>query len=176
MGFPNARAKIARIAFGVCTVYYVHFIPAAGAVCACSAGTAVVAAIVHDDLDVVGWLIVALANWAPRFDRDLLGSWRSRQFRCGGNALSLASRSNPADYWQRFGRRNGLVLCMRPRDKCRDNALAESFFSSLNKEFVKKRIHENRSFATDAIAKYLEASTKCWEVQRRLRFGQQPLR
>jgi transposase InsO family protein len=37
------------------------------------------------------------------------------------------------------------------------NAVAESFFSSLKKEHVKKKIYRDRSIAHAAIAEYIEA-------------------
>jgi putative transposase len=46
---------------------------------------------------------------------------------------------------------------MSRRGNCWDNAVAESFFSSLKKEHVKKKIYKNRSIAHAAIAEYIEA-------------------
>ena len=37
-----------------------------------------------------------------------------------------------------------------------DNAVAESFFSSLKKERIKKQIFKNRKLASDAIAEYID--------------------
>jgi putative transposase len=45
---------------------------------------------------------------------------------------------------------------MSRRGNCWDNAVAESFFSSLKKEHVKKKIYKNRSVARSAIAEYIE--------------------
>jgi putative transposase len=39
---------------------------------------------------------------------------------------------------------------------CRINAVAESFFSSLKKERIKKRIYKNRELAVNDIADYIE--------------------
>lgn len=46
---------------------------------------------------------------------------------------------------------------MSRRGNCWDNAVAESFFSSLKKEHVKKKICKNRWIAHGAIAEYIEA-------------------
>ncbi len=46
---------------------------------------------------------------------------------------------------------------MSRKGNCWDNAVAESFFSSLKKEHVKKKIYKTRSIARDAIAEYIEA-------------------
>jgi putative transposase len=37
-----------------------------------------------------------------------------------------------------------------------DNAVAESFFSSLKKEWIKKQIYENREVATTDVAAYID--------------------
>lgn len=46
---------------------------------------------------------------------------------------------------------------MSRRGNCWDNAVAESFFSSLKKERIKKRIYRTRTLANDDIADYIEA-------------------
>jgi len=45
---------------------------------------------------------------------------------------------------------------MSRRGNCWDNAVAESFFSSLKKERIKKRIYKNRDLATNDISDYIE--------------------
>ena len=40
---------------------------------------------------------------------------------------------------------------------CWDNAVAESFFSSLKKERIKKRIYKNRDLANADITDYIES-------------------
>jgi len=45
---------------------------------------------------------------------------------------------------------------MSRRGNCYDNAVAESFFSSLKKERIKKRIYKNRELAIADIADYIE--------------------
>ena len=44
---------------------------------------------------------------------------------------------------------------MSRRGNCWDNAVAESFFSSLKKEHIKKKIYKNRALARDEIASYI---------------------
>ena len=46
---------------------------------------------------------------------------------------------------------------MSRRGKCWDNAVAESFFSSLKKERIKKHIYHDRDIATKDIAEYIES-------------------
>lgn len=45
---------------------------------------------------------------------------------------------------------------MSRRGNCWDNAVAESFFSSLKKERIKKRIYKNRDIATADISEYID--------------------
>jgi putative transposase len=46
---------------------------------------------------------------------------------------------------------------MSRRGNCWDNAVAESFFSSLKKERIKKRIYRNRELAQTDIAAYIDS-------------------
>lgn len=48
-----------------------------------------------------------------------------------------------SDDWRRFCRTNHLVPSMSRRGNCWDNAVAESFFGSLKKERIKRRIYKN---------------------------------
>ena len=62
-----------------------------------------------------------------------------------------------SDDWQRFCRNNHLELSMSRRGNCWDNAVAESFFGSLKKERIKKRIYKNRAVAQADIADYIDS-------------------
>jgi putative transposase len=62
-----------------------------------------------------------------------------------------------SDDWRRFCRSNKLEPSMSRRGNCWDNAVAESFFGSLKKERIKKRIYKNREQATRDIANYIES-------------------
>lgn len=44
---------------------------------------------------------------------------------------------------------------MSRKGNCWDNAVAESFFSSLKKERIKKQIYRNRDLATNDVADYI---------------------
>ncbi len=61
-----------------------------------------------------------------------------------------------SDDWRRFCRTNHLDPSMSRRGNCWDNAVAESFFSSLKKERIKKRIYVNRDVATADISDYID--------------------
>lgn len=61
-----------------------------------------------------------------------------------------------SDDWQRFCRANNLTPSMSRRGNCWDNAVAESFFSSLKKERIRKRIYKTRDLARADIFDYIE--------------------
>jgi putative transposase len=61
-----------------------------------------------------------------------------------------------SDDWSRFCRDNQLEPSMSRRGNCWDNAVAESFFSSLKKERIKKRIYKTRDLAKADIFNYIE--------------------
>jgi putative transposase len=61
-----------------------------------------------------------------------------------------------SDAWRRFWRSNHLQPSMSRKGNCWDNAVAESFFSSLKKERIKKHIYKNRELALSDVADYIE--------------------
>lgn len=61
-----------------------------------------------------------------------------------------------SDDWQRFCRANNLRPSMSRRGNCWDNAVVESFFSSLKKERIKKRVYRTRDLARADIFDYIE--------------------
>lgn len=61
-----------------------------------------------------------------------------------------------SDAWRRFCRAHRLEPSMSRRGNCWDNAVAESFFSSLKKERIKKRIYKTRDIARAEIHDYIE--------------------
>lgn len=61
-----------------------------------------------------------------------------------------------SDAWRRFCHAHHLEPSMSRRGNCWDNAVAESFFSSLKKERIKKRIYKTRDIANAEIYDYIE--------------------
>jgi putative transposase len=61
-----------------------------------------------------------------------------------------------SDAWRRFCRAHHLEPSMSRRGNCWDNAVAESFFSSLKKERIKKHIYITRAMAMADIDEYIE--------------------
>ena len=51
---------------------------------------------------------------------------------------------------------HGVLQSMGRRGNCWDNAVAESFFSSLKKERIKKRVYKTRDLARADIFDYIE--------------------
>lgn len=103
---------------------------------------------------IVGWAV------APHIRKELvldavLMAVRLRRPR-GTVIHSDQGSQYGSDGWQRFCRTNHLVPSMSRKGNCWDNAVAESFFSSLKKEHIKKTIYKNRALARDAIAAYIE--------------------
>jgi putative transposase len=61
-----------------------------------------------------------------------------------------------SDAWRRFCRSNHLEPSMSRKGNCWDNAVVESFFSSLKKERIKKQIYKNRALALADVADYID--------------------
>jgi len=61
-----------------------------------------------------------------------------------------------SDDWHRFLRDHNMKASMSRRGNCWDNAVAESFFSSLKKERVRKIIYKTRDDARSEIFDYIE--------------------
>ena len=61
-----------------------------------------------------------------------------------------------SDDWLRFCRVHNLEPSMSRRGYCWDNAVVESFFVSLKKERIKKRIYKTRDLAREDIFDYIE--------------------
>lgn len=88
-------------------------------------------------------------------DALLMAVWRRRprqQVIVHSDQVSQYS----SDDWLRFCRVNNLQPSMSRRRNCWDNAVAESFFSSLKKEQIKKRIYKTRDLARADIFNYIE--------------------
>lgn len=61
-----------------------------------------------------------------------------------------------SDDWVRFCREHNLIPSMSRRGNCYDNAVAESFFSSLKKERIRRRIYRSREEARADVFDYIE--------------------
>ena len=104
---------------------------------------------------IVGWAV------APTIHRELvlnavLIAVRRRRPR-GTLIHSDQGTQFGSDAWRRSCRSNRLEPSMSRKGNCWDNAVAESFFSSLKKERIKKHIYKNRELATKDVAEYIDA-------------------
>ena len=61
-----------------------------------------------------------------------------------------------SDDWIRFCRDHGLVPSMSRRGNCWDNAVVESFFSSLKKERIRRKTNRSRDVARADLFDYIE--------------------
>jgi putative transposase len=103
---------------------------------------------------VVGW------STKPTIHKELVleAVTRAVQKRRPRNALIHSDQGTQygSDAWRRFCKANKLEPSMSRRGNCWDNAVVESFFSSLKKERIKKRIYSDRATATLDVADYIE--------------------
>jgi len=118
-----------------------------------------------------GWLYLAvvmdlfsrkIVGWAagPTIHRELvlnpvLMAVRRRRPR-GTMIHSDQGTQYGCDAWRRFCRSNHQEPSMSRKGDCWDNAVAESFFSSLKKERIKKQIYKNRELAVADLAHYID--------------------
>lgn len=104
---------------------------------------------------VVGWSAGASIHRELVFDAVLMAVRRRRP----RDTMIHSDQGSQfgSDAWYRFCRSNQLKPSMSRKGNCWDNAVAESFFSSLKKERIKKRIYKNRELASIDVADYIDA-------------------
>jgi putative transposase len=119
-----------------------------------------------------GWLYLAVV--LDLFSRKVIG-WAARQTihrelaldailmvvrqRCPKRTIVHSDQGSQygSDDWRRFCRSNKLEPSKSRRGNCWDIAVAESFFSSLKKERIKKKIYRNRQLAIADISDYIDS-------------------
>ncbi len=104
---------------------------------------------------VVGWSMKPTLAKELVIDALLMAVWR-RKPQSKVIVHSDQGSQYGSDDWLRFCREHDLVPSMSRRGNCWDNAVAESFFSSLKKERIKKRIYKTRDLARADIFDYIE--------------------
>ncbi|VVD73715.1 IS3 family transposase [Pandoraea morbifera] len=119
-----------------------------------------------------GWLYLAVVidlhsrkvvDWSMKptlareliLDALLMAIWRRKP---SGSVIVHSDQGwqYGSDDWRRFCRLHSLEPSMSRRRICWDNAVAESFFSSLKKERVRKRVYKTRDLARADIFDYIE--------------------
>ena len=108
--------------------------------------------------NVVGWSIKPTLSRELAQDALMMAVWRRKP---DGEVIVHSDQGSQygSDDWQHFCRANNQAPSMSRRGNCQDNAVAESFFSSLKKERIRKRIYKTRDLAQVDIFDYIEAST-----------------
>jgi putative transposase len=104
---------------------------------------------------VIGWATALTLGRELALDAVLM-ALRRRKPR---NAIIHSDQGTQygSDDWRRFCKRNHLEPSMSRRGNWWDNAVIESFFSSLKKERIKKKIYKTRKLARDDIGDYIES-------------------
>jgi putative transposase len=105
---------------------------------------------------VVGWSMKPTLARELVLDALIMAVWRRRP----KNRVMVHSDQGSqygSDDWIRFLKANNLEPSMSRRGNCWDNAVAESFFSSLKKERIKKRIYKTRDMARADVFDYIES-------------------
>lgn len=104
---------------------------------------------------VVGWSMKATLAKEIVLDALIMAVWRRKP---SGEVLIHSDQGSQygSDAWQRFCQDHGLKPSMSRRGNCQDNAVAESFFSSLKKEKVRRHIYRTREEAKAEIFDYIE--------------------
>lgn len=104
---------------------------------------------------VVGWSMKATLARDLVLDALLMAVWRRKP----KDKVIVHSDQGPqygSDDWVRFCREHNLDPSMSWRGNCYDNAVAESFFSSIKKERIGRRIYPPRQEAKSDLFDYIE--------------------
>lgn len=104
---------------------------------------------------IVGWSMKPTIAREIVLDALMMAVWRRRPTQ---RVLVHSDQGNQygSDDWRRFCDANNLEPSMSRRGNCWDNAVAESFFSSLKKERIRKRIYKTRDLARADVFDYIE--------------------
>jgi putative transposase len=104
---------------------------------------------------VVGWSMKPTLARTVVLDALLMAVWRRKPTDPVVVHSDQGSQYG-SDDWRRFCREHNLTPSMSRRGNCYDNAVAESFFSSLKKERVRKKIYRTRADARADLFDYIE--------------------
>lgn len=104
---------------------------------------------------VVGWSMKPTLAREIVLDALLMAVWR-RKPKQRVLVHSDQGTQYGSDDWRRFCKAHNLQPSMSRRGNCWDNAVVESFFSSLKKERIKKRVYKTRDLARADIFDYIE--------------------
>lgn len=104
---------------------------------------------------VVGWSMKSTLSRELVLDALLAAVWRRKPV---SEVLVHSDQGSQygSDDFKRFCKVHGLQPSMSRRGNCWDNAVMESFFSSLKKERIRKRIYKTRDMARADVFDYIE--------------------
>lgn len=105
---------------------------------------------------VVGWSMKATLGRELALDALLMAVWRRKPQQRVIVHSDQGSQYGSDDF-KRFCAAHNIEPSMSRRGNCWDNAVAESFFSSLKKERIQKRIYKTRDLARADVFDYIEA-------------------
>jgi putative transposase len=105
--------------------------------------------------NIVGWSMKPSLSREIVLDALLMAVWQRKPKE---KVLVHSDQGSQygSDDWQRFCVEHNLEPSMSRRGNCWDNAVAESFFSSLKKERIRKRIYKTRALAKADVFDYIE--------------------
>lgn len=104
---------------------------------------------------VVGWSMNSTMATELVLDALMMAVWRRRP-KIPVMIHSDQGSQFGSDDFNRWCKDNQLLPSMSRRGNCWDNAVAESFFSSLKKERIKRRIYASRQEAKSDVFDYIE--------------------
>lgn len=104
---------------------------------------------------VVGWSMQPSMKKELVIDALMMAVWRRRPQQ---EVIIHSDQGSQygSDGWRRFCKEHKLLPSMSRRGNCYDNAVAESFFSSLKKERIRKKIYRSRAEAKADVFDYIE--------------------
>ena len=104
---------------------------------------------------IIGWSMQPTLARDIVLDALLMAVWR-RKPKQPVIVHSDQGSQYGSDDWIRFCKAHKLDPSMSRRGNCWDNAVAESFFSSLKKERIRKKVYRTRDHAKADIFEYIE--------------------
>lgn len=104
---------------------------------------------------VIGWSMKSTLSKEIVLDAILMAVWRRKPLKPVIIHSDQGSQYS-SDEWKRFCEQHQLQASMSRRGNCYDNAVAESFFSRLKKERIRKHVYQSRDKARADIFDYIE--------------------
>ncbi len=104
---------------------------------------------------IIGWSMQPTLARDLVLDALLMAVWRRRPKQRVIMHSDQGSQYG-SDDWTRFCRAHKLDPSMSRRGNCWDNAVAESFFSSLKKERIRKQVYRTRDLTKADVFEYIE--------------------